>query len=561
MKHLYLREENFGTLILEALTTEKHQVSELLKETLVLSNLQTISQEYSSIVLVGHSSDQILTKGKNISFMSAQDLAETISKKYNGDKTQLTDFFLISCEAGMSKDKKQSFAEIFSIEMQSKGFNNLRVHAMTPPPDKEVSGMIVQTHGTVNDDLYISAWAYNQQKDEEEDVKLTQELQGKLQSLEHKEQEYNNRTKKNSQKELGDILALRQKNTQLRSEISALKIEINDIEKKQDKLRLYTCSNQPYQEALSEPSNTIFPNTTLSSELPYSTKARTDNNTTNESHYLLLLTAKDGIFSKIVSYFQGTNDFTEQLAMNLKVILHEERQLEIEKIGIIQKIQEIFKNQSTTEKFVKVVRGLFSSGSITDTYLKNLLYYVSQKNPQSSTLDSIKNGFTAFKEAKLGEIKNNNYFSDASKKTDLDNMGQKISTEIQPLADAVLAYTEKRIALNARKQEIKNKMTAFIDEYIQQFATFDGLNSSMIKDVNFDEDTSEIHQHKVNVMVAIRNYLQSPTPQNWKSINKAKSGNLQWDKGYFSKVGYVADKLEAFNEAVSPSPSTTPKPR
>jgi hypothetical protein len=541
MKNLYLRAENFGTFISEALTTEKNQVSDLLKETLVLNNLKTIPSKYSSIVLVGHSSDQILTKGKNISFMSAQDLAKTISTKYNGDKALLTDFFLISCEAGMSKDKKQSFAEIFSIEMQSKGFNNLRVHAMTPPPDKEVSGMIVQTHGTVNDDLYISAWAYNQQKDEEEDVKLTQTLQGKLQSLEYKEQEYNNRTKKNSQKESGDIIALRQKNTQLRSEISALNKEIKDIEIQQNKLRLYTCRNQPYKEALSEPSNTIFP--TLSSELPDSTKATTDDNTSNESYYLLLLTAKDGIFSKIVSYFQGTNDFTEQLAMNLKVILHEERQLEIEKIGIIQKIQEIFKNQSTTEKCVKVVRGFFSSGSITDTYLKNLLYYVSQKNPQSWALDSIKNGLTAFKEAKKGEI---------------------ISTEIQPLSDAVLAYTQKRIALNASKQEIKNKMTAFIDEYIQQFAfvtTSDGPNSSRIKDVNFDEDTSEIHQHKVNVMVAIRNYLQSPTPQNWESINKAKSENLQWDKGYFSKVGYVADKLEAFNEAVSPSPSTTPKPR
>src|SRR3990167_2303979 len=76
------------------------------------------------------------TIGEQTPVQLAKQFAEKLSKT---DKSQLTDIYLISCEAGMGKP---SLAQQFAREMSNKGFDNLRVHAVAHPPEHMVGGEI-----------------------------------------------------------------------------------------------------------------------------------------------------------------------------------------------------------------------------------------------------------------------------------------------------------------------------------------------------------------------------------------------------------------------------------
>lgn len=59
-------------------------------------------------------------------------------------KAHLQDLYLISSEAGICKADRPSYAQRFAAEMKTRGFQNLKVHAVANPIDQPTAGMHVE---------------------------------------------------------------------------------------------------------------------------------------------------------------------------------------------------------------------------------------------------------------------------------------------------------------------------------------------------------------------------------------------------------------------------------
>ena len=94
----------------------------------------------SDITLVAHTSDE----AKHIGDRTPLQLATDFEKMFHGkDKTELRDIYLISCEAGMYKGANLPLAQKFVDAMHSKGFINLKVHAISNPLGSDIETMRV----------------------------------------------------------------------------------------------------------------------------------------------------------------------------------------------------------------------------------------------------------------------------------------------------------------------------------------------------------------------------------------------------------------------------------
>ena len=140
-------------------------------------DLKSISPDITEITFVGHSNDNPglleLSSNKAVSGHGATAMAKLISSKYGqSDKTKLTDFYLLSCEAGLRVNNEPSFAERFATQMRAQGFTNLKVHACTCPPGITPAGMRVEIPSVpLTDKTKINAYYYKSAADEKRDKK------------------------------------------------------------------------------------------------------------------------------------------------------------------------------------------------------------------------------------------------------------------------------------------------------------------------------------------------------------------------------------------------------
>lgn len=206
-----------------------------------IKTVRSISSDTTTINLIAHSGEETFSSKTNVSSRSAQELAAELAKKYGTDKSKLTDFNLISCEAGLSKDGT-SFAQQLANALYAEGFTNVRVHAMTPPKLAiPAYSMIVET-SVVAENLLISSWCYRSHYDEQRDIQITK----RLNKLENTEATGNDGKEKDASRK-------------------AIKQEKDLLKQEQSQLRLYVCVNTPYAEALSKSQNTIAPSQAKSS--------------------------------------------------------------------------------------------------------------------------------------------------------------------------------------------------------------------------------------------------------------------------------------------------------
>ena len=94
----------------------------------------------TNITLLAHTYDT----NKTIGNLSPYDLAQNFKKIPEGQRSNLTDIYLIACGAGMFKDGETPLAHQFAIEMFKLGFTNLKVHAATNPANQAISGLRVE---------------------------------------------------------------------------------------------------------------------------------------------------------------------------------------------------------------------------------------------------------------------------------------------------------------------------------------------------------------------------------------------------------------------------------
>jgi hypothetical protein len=217
----------FGKLI----TGNDLALDDVLKKSKELGGLESIDSKISSITFAGHSAANLFSQGQNVSSNSPQQLADEIAKKYEGSKTNLTEFYLLSCEAGLSINEKPSFAEEFAKKMFDKGFTALKVHAFTNPISQQpMTGMLVQTHGVIDEDVHVSSWCYKSPEDENRDRNIERQIV-----------------------ELEKKIEL----TRQPSDRRDLRDGVKSLREEQEKLRIYVCNNKKYMEAMNQPSNTF----------------------------------------------------------------------------------------------------------------------------------------------------------------------------------------------------------------------------------------------------------------------------------------------------------------
>jgi hypothetical protein len=215
-------------------TSAGDDLTEILDKSRDLDSVQPNDiQGVTSITFTGHSNNAWfgLSDKKNVSSISPQDLAKSLEAKIinPNDKKQLTDFYLLSCEAGLSQPNTPSFAQRFSEEMHKLGFTNLKVHAMTNPATKTAAtGMVVEIQGPVGPDALISSWCYQSEWKEKRDG----EIKAQISELEN---------------------SIKEKKLRLK----AGKDKIATLKKEQESLRLYVCRSKPYTEVMGQENNTF----------------------------------------------------------------------------------------------------------------------------------------------------------------------------------------------------------------------------------------------------------------------------------------------------------------
>ena len=208
--------------------------------------VKEIASTITEITYAGHSSANLLSKGHSITNHTPAELADSISKKYGqGDKTNLTDFYLASCEAGLKQENSPSFAEKFSREMFNRGFTSLQVHAICSPiSDTPMTGMILETVGDINEEMKINSWGYKSTSDEARDKAINDEmtcLSAEKDKLTTK---------------LGTQLG-RLERTQTVIESECVTTALNELEQEQKGLRVPICNDVNYKEEMGQSYNTF----------------------------------------------------------------------------------------------------------------------------------------------------------------------------------------------------------------------------------------------------------------------------------------------------------------
>ena len=217
---------------------------DVLKSAQNITEVRTIAPSVGNITFAGHSSKNLIRPGRSVTDHSPKDLAGMILQKYGEDKTKLTDFYLASCEVGLTENGT-SFAKEFSKEMHELGFTALKVHAICSPEGSQPTGMIVETLGPIDDRLRINSWCYKSSKDDERDQAIKVEID-KL------------------EKQTADIDAQlgmqikRDYRTQLKTQKNTIKTTISKLEQEQETLRLYVCKKVNYKEEMNQPYNTFL---------------------------------------------------------------------------------------------------------------------------------------------------------------------------------------------------------------------------------------------------------------------------------------------------------------
>ena len=98
-----------------------------------------IGSDSGPIFYMGHTDDT----QKKIGDMTPKELAKKFADGVSpGNRKQVKDLYLISCEAGLLPDP--SLAKQLSIELKKQGFTNLKIHAVSSSPVRDAPGMYVQ---------------------------------------------------------------------------------------------------------------------------------------------------------------------------------------------------------------------------------------------------------------------------------------------------------------------------------------------------------------------------------------------------------------------------------
>lgn len=108
---------------------------------------KAFEQTPNEIILLAHtdSEERPTTIGDKTPTELADGFKAMFSKKSKGEKENLTDIFLISCEAGMGNP---SLAQQFAAAMVDKGFLNIKIHAVAHPDGMTFGGGVEVTTRT-----------------------------------------------------------------------------------------------------------------------------------------------------------------------------------------------------------------------------------------------------------------------------------------------------------------------------------------------------------------------------------------------------------------------------
>ena len=218
--------------------------------------------------------------------------------------------------------------------------------------------------------------------------------------------------------------------------------------------------------------------------------------------------------------------FTEALGNNLQ-ILHQLKLNQHDIVGINteeKNLTQEITSQASTCRTAKESRKLRSTVSETANFLENNVLALNQNpKPQQSDIENL--------QTQLQDYHNKSLLK-AYKET------------IQPLVDRTIANATKKIKVDNDLAQIRENMAETLKTYIEEYANVSTTGSVM--SVTFKQKTSDMHKAKVNVMLAMNNFLQNPTQQTWTALQTAKTINPGWDKGSFSRVSTRMNEVEKF---------------
>ncbi|RUR08496.1 hypothetical protein [Legionella sp. km772] len=197
----------------------------------------------------------------------------------------------------------------------------------------------------------------------------------------------------------------------------------------------------------------------------------------------------------------GTNAFTKLLAHQLKLINDLKPFLSNERAQIKSDIASL-----------KVIEKSKLTSFFRDTDLKRLY-------------DATDNYFAAPSPVTLEAV---------TKARDKIKGSDLLSPALDKQIDLLKANHAKIDNLTQQKKDISKQINTFITDYLNQHAN----------------DKDDLHTAKKNVMKAIQTYVNEPTADNWKSLDKSTQDNPGWDKGFFSKVSSVMDKARDFHDEI-----------
>ena len=95
--------------------------------------------------------------------------------------------------------------------------------------------------------------------------------------------------------------------------------------------------------------------------------------------------------------------------------------------------------------------------------------------------------------------------------------------------DKVEQHQKKIEELAGHVNEKKKSIISFMEKYVEKH--------------NKNGPPDKKHKPKIEVMKALKSYIENPTATTWNSITEATQKNPGWDAGCFSQVSNVHDQI------------------
>lgn len=516
-------------------------------------NNTKIPENTTSITFLGHSGNYLIQSGRNVSGTSEEQLAKDIASKYQGNKELLTNFYLLSCEAGLTDNEGASFAKKFQTEMQKQGFKNVKVHAFTAPKlTSPATDMIVET-SVIREEFYVSSWCYKNKNDSDKDFKIKTKLE-------------------DIDKELDKI------NVSQNDKREELKKQKRELEQEQIGLRIYTCYTTPYVEALNYPQNTVDSNVVMNENVAnIITKLITARNkllssvfiTNNKQEYQNLSSAisalqKNANTDKVDAILKKLWPWPWSIPKNIDDLVKgttenntnpsETTTQQHSKPEYIKKLfstildfvnRHFFQIPELKETLSNKLNALKDEIKNYDNQIqqeealqKSLIKALSSHNTYEHDIKTLKNQHENNGQNKLFFRKQDKNYKDMSTDEKIklfENINKKINnntnTNTNTTKDAS-EHIQNQMNIKTSSAEIEKKYQDIKQYLIAQITSY--LNK-----------TSEAtHKEKRAVMRAMLNYLNNHNKDNKKALDNSIKDNKGWDAGLRSRVNLMKMKLD-----------------